>query len=110
MKKKVSIKVIAYFDNSKKPTCATDFRAGDVCQFYRTQRYGSNETCVFAPESEISWKGMLPSMRRRKDKSGKDGNGTLIPGKWCPLHPDACANEDANEQVRRDSAAPERTP
>jgi len=80
MKEKVQIEAERYFDPQGFPTCATDFSTGKICEFMRTQRFGANETCIFAPESH---KGYTECMNRRKN-----GEGYLIPGKWCPLFKD----------------------
>lgn len=78
MKEKIVLEFERYIDNNAYPTCACDFDTGKVCKFYRTQRFGSNETCLFAPESH---KGIGETLNRR----GEDKLGTLIPGEWCPL-------------------------
>ncbi len=44
----IHLPVIRYRDKAGNPTCAADFQTGDVCKFYRTQRLGIGETCVFA--------------------------------------------------------------
>ena len=72
----MNIKVDAYVDKDNLPTCAIDFNCGKVCKFYRTQRMGFNETCVFA-ESGGSY---TEEMERRGE-----GTGTLIPVKKCPI-------------------------
>ena len=66
------------------PTCAVSFaeEGYEVCKFLRTQRFGVNETCVFAPEG---YKGYTETMQRGIDSQGEKGNGYLIPGCWCPL-------------------------
>ena len=71
-----AIHVAAYRDGAGRPTCAIDFAAGLVCEFYRTQRLGCSETCVFAAESG---KYFTPLARR------DNGHGTLIPCKECPV-------------------------
>ncbi len=71
------ITVTAYRDKAGNPCCAANFNTGEVCVFYddiafqtRTQRFGANETCVFA---------------KQKLKKRKDGHGTLIPCSECPI-------------------------
>ncbi len=54
-------------------TCALDFRTGIVCEFYRTERYGTVDTCVFAGAKEFLIR--------------KDGTGYLVPGRWCRIRP-----------------------
>ena len=71
-----TITVQTYRDPEGNPTCARDFETGAVCQFYRTQRLGCHETCVFAAPSH---KGITQAMERR----GK--LGFLIPLPNCPL-------------------------
>lgn len=73
----VTITTERYRDSEGNPTCACNFETGEVCKFMRTQRFGVNETCIFAPNAH---KGYTACMSRRKK-----GNGTLIPGDWCPL-------------------------
>jgi len=65
-----------YRDDDGNPCCAKDFKEGQVCPFYQTQRFGANETCLFAEDNGR----YRESMKRRKD-----GNGTLIPLKTCPV-------------------------
>jgi len=68
--------VTRYKDKAGNPTCATDFNAGHVCQFYSTQRFGCDETCLFANKEFRYWQ----SLNRRDG-----GNGSLIPLRSCPL-------------------------
>lgn len=70
------ITVPAYRDNDENPCCAADFNSGEVCPFYRTQRFGVNETCVFAKHD-----GRYAEKLERR----KDGHGTLIPCAQCPI-------------------------
>lgn len=46
----VSIRFKVYRDKEGNPACVSNFEMGDVCEFYRTYRFGFNETCVFAPD------------------------------------------------------------
>lgn len=78
MKQKITIEFERYIDQNGLPTCACDFPTGEVCKFYRTQRFGCHETCLFASENSY---GIYSSLKRRNN------NGTLIPGDWCPLFP-----------------------
>ena len=78
----IHLPVIRYRDQAGNPTCAADFEIGDVCKFYRTQRLGTGETCVFAETPEGS--RYAQSMDRRDGVQGP-GMGTLIPGDWCPV-------------------------
>ena len=71
------IDVEIYFDADGNRTCATNFADGHVCKYYRTQRFGTRETCVFAPEQNK----YAEQMQRR----GGDGKGSLIPASWCPI-------------------------
>lgn len=73
-----TIEVKAYRDEQGFPCCAGDFKTGKVCIFYRIQNFGTNETCVFV--EEYNNRGMMASLRRRKD-----GLGSLIPFKDCPI-------------------------
>jgi hypothetical protein len=74
----VKIAFIRYRDDDGEPTCAINFQTGIVCSFYRTQRMGCNETCIFSPDDGV--RGLLTVLERRKN-----GNGSLIPGEWCPI-------------------------
>ena len=76
MKVKKTINIVGYMVRGS-PMCATDFNNGKVCQFYRTQRFGTIETCLFAPPG---YRGMSESLPR-----SKNGQGVLIPGGWCPI-------------------------
>jgi hypothetical protein len=80
----IHLPVFRYRDQAGNPTCAADFEIGDVCKFYRTQRMGCGETCVFAETREGS--RYAQSMDRRDGVQGP-GMGTLIPGAWCPVWP-----------------------
>ena len=80
MKEKITVEYERFRDFNGMPTCAANFQTGEVCQFYRTQRMGCHETCLFVPDRDANFKGILPRLKRRKD-----GIGTLIPASWCPL-------------------------
>lgn len=71
-----SLPIVRYRDDDGNPTCAADFQNGRVCIFYRTQKFGCLETCVFADVD--GWRRM-PTRRR------KGGEGTLVPLPTCPL-------------------------
>ena len=77
----IHLPVVRYWDKAN-PTCAVDFETGDVCKFYRSQRFGTGETCVFAETGAHS--KYAESMLRRDGAQGP-GMGTLIPGAWCPV-------------------------
>ena len=78
----IHLPVIRYRDKAGNPTCAADFETGEVCKFYRTQRLGTSETCVFAETGSHS--KYADTMERRDGVHGP-GMGTLIPGDWCPV-------------------------
>ena len=78
---KYTIQTTRVRDKFGRPSCACDFATGEVCQYYRTQRFGTHETCILAPE-EGRYGAIL---QRRTDSNGVPKNGTLIPGDWCPL-------------------------
>ena len=83
MKEEIKISFVRYRDSEGRPTCATNFETGEVCQFYRTQRFGCNETCIFAEENH---RGIGKNMMRRNSlRENTPGDGTLIPLKECPL-------------------------
>jgi hypothetical protein len=79
---KISIEYTRFRDINGQPTCACNFGTGEVCEFFRVQRFGSNETCLFAPDRGG---GLGVALFRRTDSKGVVGNGCLIPGAWCPL-------------------------
>jgi len=71
------IDVEIYFDADGNRTCASNFKDGSFCKFYRTQRYGTIETCAFAHKQNK----YADQLQRR----GENGIGSLIPGDWCPI-------------------------
>lgn len=71
------IDVKTYFDSYGHRTCATDFTNGNVCAYYRAQKFGTQETCVFAPKHNK----YAEQLHRR----GDNGLGSLIPAPWCPI-------------------------
>lgn len=71
------IRTQIFFDENGERTCALDFEKGVVCEFYRTQHFGTHETCLFAPSAG--------KRSEKLERRGSDGLGLLIPGKWCPL-------------------------
>lgn len=77
MKKFVAIEVAKYFTEKGVHVCATDFQSGDVCQFYRTRKFGQEEVCI----ADAVWS----RLEREKGPDGKEGTGFLIPGPRCPL-------------------------
>ena len=79
-----TIKVKAYRDSKGNPACARNFRTGEVCIFYRTQRFGCHETCVFG-DTESKY---MESLKRRDG-----GNGSLIPLTRCPVWTNASGEE-----------------
>ena len=76
-KETVQVPLTRVRDANGQPSCACSFETGEICDFYRTQRFGFNETCLFAPDT---LNGIGSILQRRKN-----GEGTLIPGNWCPL-------------------------
>lgn len=72
-----NIVVDRYYDHDGNPTCAINFPCGEVCKFYRTQRMGCNETCVFANNVN----GYMEVLNRR----GNAQEGSLIPLPYCPI-------------------------
>jgi len=78
MKKTKTLEVEVYENPDGEPTCGSDFRTGDVCQFILSQRYGTEYTCVFAANEVRGMKMPLSAT--------DNGMGYLIPCKECPLH------------------------
>jgi len=76
---RLETEVVRYRTPDGEPTCAVDFEAGEVCGYFRTQRMGVHETCLFAPED---YKGFGERLLRQ---GGSLPCGYLVPGSWCPL-------------------------
>jgi hypothetical protein len=72
-----TIPVVGFLDKNNLPTCAVNFQTGEFCSFYRTQRMGCHETCLFA---EVGDRGIATMLFRREN-----GQGSLIPCKECPI-------------------------
>lgn len=66
-----NFEIIRYRDKEDNPTCARNFYTQDVCVFYRTQRFGTEEVCCLTDNA----------LKRRR----KDNMGYLIPGVACPI-------------------------
>ena len=81
MKEHTIISCWRYLDKDNNPTCAVDFSTGEICEFLRCQRFGTWETCLFAPTENRGFGYPL----KRRGKGKKRELGTLIPGDWCPL-------------------------
>jgi len=71
-----TITVDSYIDRDGNPCCAKNFETGEVCRFYQSGKFGVDETCFFA-ETPVGKRELLG---RRKN-----GFGTLIPMKSCPI-------------------------
>ena len=69
---KLTIDVKKYTRNGTH-VCAENFKTGKVCEFYRTQRIGTHETCLFAPLDDHGYTEELKRV---------EGTG-LVPGKFC---------------------------
>lgn len=83
-RERVSIRATRYFTDGGEPTCARRFGVkvdgsdSQVCEFYRTQKMGVHETCLFASDDDH---GLGVRLRRR----GVHEHGSLIPGSFCRL-------------------------
>jgi len=77
-KETATIRTVRYRDNDGKATCALNFKTGEFCEFHRVARFGTVDTCLFAPKDH---RGRNRLLNRR----GKSGLGLLVPGDWCPL-------------------------
>jgi hypothetical protein len=71
-----TIEVIRYKDPKGRPTCAVDFTTKKVCKFYRTMRFGTTDTCLFA---ETYYKYSESQQKYDNDR------GYLIPLDNCPV-------------------------
>ncbi len=79
------IKTRIFFDADGNRTCAVDFSKGLVCDFFRSQRFGSHETCLFAPEAGKYSERLERRGPCNKNIVGSPNAGSLIPGKFCPI-------------------------
>lgn len=77
---KLSVK--RYRDKKGRPTCASNFATEEVCVFYRTERFGTNDTCVFA---SVNYK-YKETMERYLESDGIIG--CMIPLRLCPIWKD----------------------
>lgn len=82
MKERVNLTVTKLITPSGKQTCALNFETGEVCAFYRTQRMGTHETCLFL---EAGHGGIARMLLRDVSTKGVPGDGFLIPDKDCPI-------------------------
>lgn len=71
-----SITVTAYWLSRGKPTCAIDFAAGNVCQFYRSIGIKGVELCSYTETN----------LRRDVSEDENPTYGYLIPCDNCPIH------------------------
>ncbi len=70
----VLIPVIRYRDSQGNPTCAKNFPNGEICEFYRTSNFGTNESCGYCEVKLF-----------RREFDGKPDMGSLIPTPDCPV-------------------------
>jgi hypothetical protein len=82
MKKRVDLKVTKYITPEGKQTCALNFMTGDVCSFYCTQQFGTQEVCMFSEPNSSGFGSML---QRGVNSAGIEGEGFLIPHAYCPI-------------------------
>jgi len=68
MTEEKQITVKAYRDKDGLPTCAVNFRTGEICQFHMLERFGTVAVCAVS-RLELD----------RRD----DGEGSLIPCEKC---------------------------
>jgi len=52
-KEQKTITVNCYRTPDGKPTCASDFSCGDVCQFHGTTHYGTRDVCMIGDGESI---------------------------------------------------------
>ncbi len=81
MKEKVNLTVTKYVTPDGKQTCALNFVTGEVCTFYRTQRFGTFECCLFMED----YGGFVRQLKRDVGSNNVLGDGFLIPDKECPI-------------------------
>lgn len=70
MNEQRTITVTAYRTPNGEPTCATDFDAGEVCQFLTTRKMGLVDVCALC---------------RGDIQRDNDGRGYLVPVDGCPV-------------------------
>lgn len=70
MIEKRMIAVTAYRTPDGKPTCATNFDTGEICQFVKTRKFGLVEVCT---------------VRGRDIHRDDGGRGYLVPAAGCPV-------------------------
>lgn len=81
-KEEVALPVSRYRDREGNPTCAVDFRSGEVCPYLMGSNFGTREHCFWDLKRSESRK--YPLLKRRHGVTGP-GDGTLIPQSKCPL-------------------------
>lgn len=91
-KEEATIKTYRYRSEDGLPTCATNFKTGEVCEFHCTMRFGTTDTCIFAIGN-----GAPPLRLERRD----NGKGLLIPGDWCPLFKHEKVAPDVNDDYMK---------
>lgn len=72
---KFNLAIDRYYNDDGQPCCAKSFPNGEVCPFYRTKHFGTQETCVFLNSDEFLYRRTV-------------GFDTLIPHKNCPIWPE----------------------
>jgi len=72
-----TIEVVRYRDPEGRPTCALSFNTEEVCKFFRTQKFGTVDTCLFAEQ----YYKYNESQQRYND----DIYGYMIPLSNCPV-------------------------
>lgn len=76
MAETILLEIPRFRDADGNPTCAADFRLGQVCPFFGTQKFGQHETCWFGTKTSEMWE---PLWRRDAPLS------SLIPLAKCPV-------------------------
>lgn len=51
--KKVKIEIKAFTAPDGRPTCVLDVTKNNICQFFRTKKFGTVDVCVFSEETEL---------------------------------------------------------
>lgn len=75
------MRVMRYRTTAGDPTCANDFKAGNVCVFLQTYKFGCRDTCFFLPDDQRH----KPVLERGVSFAGVKGEGYLIPFDGCPV-------------------------
>ncbi len=81
-----AVGIVAYRDDCGDPTCATDFQAGEVCQFMTTRKFGLVEVCAATGRDLLRGPPGVSMHDRVADPAGH----YLRPDNECPIWSNTC--------------------